>query len=283
MKPLNTLPGSFLNMLRADADVRLKALFFLLVAAALLSGCATNTAAPVPPTRHDVARSIEKVELIYNQEDQLIVTDGGGSGLTGFAGFLGPLAALVAISVDTNSRLTMAARTDQRSKEFTAAVKNSGVTMGLNRQFAERLAARLRDSGREVKLTPFFRATGEHAQMQVQELQPTPGYSTLILRITTSYGAADATSSFKPYVWVEQLLRDEKQSVVGQTLQVADLSEPTYLLYDGLLKDTAGAREGLKRGLDQIVQPAYVSLFGEDEPRKASAAAVTQTAGIDTK
>jgi len=39
----------------------------------------------------------------------------------------------------------------------------------------------------------------------------------------------------------------------------------------------------LKRGLDQIVQPAYVSLFGEDEPRKASAAAVTQTAGIDTK
>jgi len=272
-----------MNMLREDADMRLKTLTFLLVAAALLSGCAANSVAPVPQTRHDATRSIEKVEVIYNAQDQLIVTDGGGSGLTGFAGFLGPLAALLAISVDTNSRLTMAARTDQRSKEFTAAVKNSGATMALNRQFAEQLAARLRDSGREVKLTPFMRATGEHAQMQVQELQPTPGYSTLILRITTTYGAADATSSFKPYVWVEQLLRDEKQSVVGQTLQVADVSEPTYLLYDGLLKDTAGAREGLKRGLDQIVQPAYVEMFGEDVPRKAGAAAVTQTAGIDAK
>jgi len=283
MKLLNTLPRSCMNMLREDADMRLKTLIFLLVAAALLSGCAANTVAPVLQTRNDATRSIEKVEVIYNAQDQLIVTDGGGSGLTGFVGFLGPIAALLALSVDTNSRMTMAARTDQRSKEFTAAVKNSGAPMALNRQFAERLAARLRHSGREVKLTPFMRATGETAQMQVQELQPTPGYSTLILRITTSYGAADATSSFKPYVWVEQLLRDEKQSVVGQTLQVADVSEPTYLLYDGLLKDTAGAREGLKRGLDQIVQPSYVAMFGEDEPHKAGGVAVTQTTGIDAK
>ncbi|QFZ85352.1 hypothetical protein GFK26_22585 [Variovorax paradoxus] len=283
MKLLHTLPRSFKNMPREDADMPLKTLTSLLVAAALLSGCAANSVAPALQTRHDATRSIEKVEVIYNAQDQLIVTDGGGSGLTGFAGFFGPIAALLAISADTGSRMTMAARTDQRSKEFTAAVKNSGATMALNRQFAERLAARLRESGREVKLTPFMRATGEHAQMQVQELPPTPGYSTLILRITTSYGAADATSSFKPYVWVEQLLRDEKQSVVGQTLQVADVSEPTYLLYDGLLKDTAGAREGLKRGLDQIVQPAYVEMFGEEVLHKAGAAAVTQTAGIDTK
>jgi len=283
MELLNPLTRSFMHMLREDADMSLKALISLLVAAALLSGCATSTSQPALQTRHVATRSIEKVELVYNEEDQLIVTDGGGSGLTGFAGFLGPIGALLALSIDTNSRMTMAARTDQRSKEFTAAVKNSGATMALNRQFAERLAARLRDSGREVKLTPFMRATGQLAEMQVRELQPTPGYSTLILRITTAYGASDATSSFKPYVSVEQLLRNEKQSVVHQTTQISDVSEPTYFLYEGLLKDTAGAHEGLKQGLDRIVQQAYVGMFGEDEPRMAGGAEATRTAGLGAK
>jgi hypothetical protein len=227
--------------------------------------------------RYEAARSIEKVELIYNEEDQLIVTDGGGSGLTGFAGLLGPIGAILALTIDTNSRMTMAARTDQRSKEFTAAVRNSGATMTLNRRFAERLAARLRDSGREVKVTPFMRATGQLAEMQVPELRPTPGYSTLILRITTAYGASDATSSFKPFVLVEQLLRNEQQAVVHQTSSFADVTEPTYFLYEGLLKDTAGAHQGLRQGLDRIVQPAYAGMFGDDEPRTVRTA-TTQTA-----
>jgi len=277
MELLNPLTRSFMHMLREDADMSLKALISLLVAAALLSGCATSTSQPALQTRHVATRSIEKVELVYNEEDQLIVTDGGGSGLTGFAGFLGPIGALLALSIDTNSRMTMAARTDQRSKEFTAAVKNSGATMALNRQFAERLAARLRDSGREVKLTPFMRATGQLAEMQVPELRPTPGYSTLILRITTAYSAADATSSFKPFVLVEQLLRNEQQAVVHQASSFADVTEPTYFMYDGLLKDTAAAHQGLKQGLDRVVQPAYAGMFGDDEPRTVRAAS-TQTA-----
>ncbi|MDQ0591345.1 hypothetical protein [Variovorax paradoxus] len=246
-------------------------------------GCAADAARPKLQARQDATRSAAKVELVYNEEDQLIVTDGGGSGLTGFAGLLlGPIGALLALSIDTNSRMTMAARTDQRSKEFTAAVKDSGAAMTLNRQFAQQLAARLRESGREVKLTPFMRATGQAAEMKVPELQPMPGYSTLILRITTAYGAADATSSFKPFISVEQLLRDERQSVVHQTAHTADVIEPTYFSYEGLLKDTAVAHEGLKQGLDRIVQPAYAGMFGGDQPR-AVPAETTRTAGLDAR
>lgn len=279
MKLLHPLSRSFMNMLREDASMSLKTLTPLLVAAALLSGCATNTAQPALQARHEATRAIEKVELIYNVEDQLIVTDGGGSGLTGFAGLLGPIGAILALTIDTNSRMSMADRTDRRSKEFTAAVRNSGAAMALNKKFAERLAARLRESGREVKVTPFMRATGQLAEMQVPELRPTPGYSTLILRITTAYGASDATSSFKPFVLVEQLLRNEQQSVVHQTSSFADVTEPTYFLYEGLLKDTAGAHEGLKQGLDRVVQPAYAGMFGDDEPRTARSAN-TQTAAL---
>ena len=277
MKLLHPLPKSFTNMLRRDACMSLNMLTLLLVAAALLSGCATNTSQPVLKARYEAARSIEKVELIYNEEDQLIVTDGGGSGLTGFAGLLGPIGAILALTVDTSSRMGMAARTDQRSKEFTAALKSSGAAMTLNRQFAEQLATRLRSSGREVKVTPFMRATGQLAEMQVPELRPTPGYSTLILRITTAYSAADATSSFKPFVLVEQLLRNEQQAVIHQASSFADVTEPAYFMYDGLLKDTAGAHQGLKQGLDRVVQPAYAGMFGDDEPRTARSA-TTQTA-----
>lgn len=283
MKLLNPLPRSFMDLLRLDAGMSLQKLMSLLAATALLAGCAADASKPTLQARQDATRSAAKVELIYNEEDQLIVTDGGGSGLTGFAGLLlGPIGALVALTIDTNSRMTMAARTDQRSKEFTAAVRNSGTTMALNRQFAEQLAARLRESGREVKLTPFMRATGPASEMKVPELQPTPGYSTLILRITTAYGAADATSSFKPFVSVEQLLRDERQSVVHQTAHTADVSEPTYFSYEGLLKDTAVAHEGLKQGLDRVVQPAYAGMFGGDQPR-AVPAETTRTAGLDAK
>lgn len=283
MKLLNPLPRSFMDLLRLDAGMSLQKLMSLLAATALLAGCAADASKPTLQARQDATRSAAKVELIYNEEDQLIVTDGGGSGLTGFAGLLlGPIGALVALTIDTNSRMTMAARTDQRSKEFTAAVRNSGTTMALNRQFAEQLAARLRESGREVKLTPFMRATGAASEMKVPELQPTPGYSTLILRITTAYGAADATSSFKPFVSVEQLLRDERQSVVHQTAHTADVSEPTYFSYEGLLKDTAVAHEGLKQGLDRVVQPAYAGMFGGDQPR-AVPAETTRTAGLDAK
>ncbi|EJL71178.1 hypothetical protein PMI12_04426 [Variovorax sp. CF313] len=282
MKLLNLSPRSFTNLLRESAGMSLKTLTPLLVAAALVSGCATDAPPPALQARHDAARSVAKVEIIYNQEDELIVVDGGGSGLTSFAGFLGPIGALLALGIDTNSRMTTADRTDRRSKEFTAAVRNSGVPMGLNSYFAERLAARLRDGGREVKLTPFMRATGKLPEMQVPELQPTPGYSTLILRITTAYGASDATSSFKPIVAVEQLLRDEHQAVLYQASHTSDLSQPTYFRYDGLLNDPAVAREGLRQGLAQVVQPAYAGMFGDDEPRMAHVAA-GRTVGPDPK
>jgi len=98
MKLLNLSPRSFTNLLRESAGMSLKTLTPLLVAAALVSGCATDTPPPALQARHDAARSVAKVEIIYNQEDELIVVDGGGSGLTSFAGFLGPIGALLALA-----------------------------------------------------------------------------------------------------------------------------------------------------------------------------------------
>ncbi|MBT2334677.1 hypothetical protein J7E49_12265 [Variovorax paradoxus] len=260
----------------------MKALVSLL-AAALLAGCAASTPEPAPQVRSDATRSITRIELVYNEQDQLSVMDGGGSAIVGWAGVFGPVGTLVALGVEVGTRATMASRIARRSKEFTAAAKNSGA-IPLNRQFAEQLAARLRTGGREVKLTPAARVDGELAQMQVPGFQPAPGYSTLIVRVTTAYGASDMTSSFKPFVAIEQLLKNEQQAVLYQTTHTSDLEEPAYLVYDGLLQDTAKAQDGLRRGLFQIVQPAYAGMFGEDESSSRLAGAeTTRTAGLDSK
>jgi hypothetical protein len=262
----------------------MKTLVSLLVAAALLAGCATSTTPePAPEVRRDATRSVTKIELVYNEHDQLTVMDGGGSAIIGWAGVFGPVGTLVALGVEVGTRVTMASRLERRTREFTAAVKNSGA-MPLNRQFAEQLAARLRTGGREVKLTPAPRVDGELAQLQPVGFQPTPGYSTLVVRVTTIYSAPDMTSSFKPFVAIEQSLKDEQQAVLYQTTHTSDLEEPAFLAYDGLLQDTAKAQDGLRQGLSRILQPAYAGMFGGDEssPRLADAKP-TQTAGFAPK
>ena len=262
----------------------MKLLVPLLVAAALLAGCATSATQTALQPRPDATRSLAKIELLYNEEDQFTVVDGGGSAIMGFAGLLGPAGTLVSLGFEVGSRATRADRTARRSKEFTAAVKNdSAAAQTLSRQFAEQFAARLRESGREVTLIPAFRVNGPVAEMQALGHRPAPGYSTLTMRITAAYGAPDATSSFKPFVAVEQVLRNEQQAVVHQATHTADLAAPTYYMYDGLLQDVPGAREGLRRGFVQAVQPAYAAMFGEDEPRMPGSGEPTRTAGLDAK
>ena len=269
---------------RPSPQVAMKTLVPLLAAAALLAGCAASTPQTAQQTRPEATRSLAKIELLYNEEDQFTVVDGGGSAVAGFAGLLGPVGTLVALGFEVGSRATLADRKERRSKEFTAAAKNDGAaSASLSRQFAERFAQRLRESGREVKLTPAYRVNGPVAEMQALGHRPTPGYSTLTMRITAAYGAPDATSSFKPFVAVEQVLRNEQQSVVYQATHTADLEEPAYFMYEGLIQDIAGAREGLRRGFAQAVQPAYTVMFGDDEPGRPGSATATRTAGLDAK
>ena len=260
--------------------VAMKTLVFLLAAAALLAGCATHQ--PELQARPEATRSLAKIELLYNEEDQFTVVDGGGSAIVGLAGFLGPVGTLVSLGFEVGSRANLGERNARRSKEFMAALKNdSTAAPSLSRQFAENFAARLRESGREVKLTPAYRVNGPVAEMRALGHRPTPGYGTLTMRITAAYGAPDSTSSFKPFVAVEQVLRDEQQSVVHQATHTADLAQPAYFMYEGLLQDSKGAREGLRQGFAQAVQPAYSVMFGADEPRLAATAEPTRTAGLD--
>jgi len=243
----------------------MNALVALLAAAAvLLSGCAaTRSPEPAPQARHEATRTATRIALVYNDEDLLTVMDGGGSAIVGWAGVFGPVGTLVALGVEVGTRVTRAERIERRTGEFTTRAKQGGA-VPLNRHFADLLAARLRAEGREVRLVPVARVERLDDVLQAPGFAPTPGYHTLVVRITTTYGAADMTSSYKPFVAIEQSLKNENQAVLHQTTHTADLEEPAFLAYDGLLQDTAKAQDGLRRGLSQILRPAYAGMFGGD-------------------
>lgn len=235
----------------------------LFLVAAFAAGCATGPDKAALQARKDATSKLPKIELLYNEQDELAVMDLGGSNMTGMAGLLGPIGLLVAVGVDAGSKLSMAERTEKRSKEFTAAVQKDSPALGLNKQFAEQLADRIRAGGREFKLTPTKRATGALAKMSTPDTPIDPDYAPLTVRITTGYGAKDATSSFQPLITVEyQLKKDEK--VVYQSSFVKRPGEPTYFTYGALLDQRVAARQGLAQGLTSSVDSIYRGLFEFD-------------------
>jgi hypothetical protein len=230
----------------------------------LLSSRGTGPDKAALQARKDATNKLPKIELLYNEQDDLVVMDLGGSNMTGMAGLLGPIGLLMAAGIDASSKLSMAERTEKRSKEFTSVVQKNATGGGLNRQFAEQLASRIRAGGREVKVTPTKRAIGALSKMSTPDTQPSPDYAPLVIRITTGYGAKDATSSFQPFIDIGYQLKNAEKIVVYQSSYVKRPDQPSYFTYDALLTQHAAAREGLVLGLAGAVDSVYRGLFEFD-------------------
>lgn len=240
----------------------MKKLLASIIAAVVLSGCATGPDKAALKAREDALAKISKVEIFYNGKDELVVIDGGGSSMTGMAGLFGPVGMLVALGADAASKLTLAERAEARSKEFTEMIGQGDSAQTLNRQFAEELANRIRAGGREVKTTPIQRKGGDLAISKMPDAQLTPGYAPLFLRITTAYGAKDALSSYRPVIVIDHALKqhDGETSVYQNTFSARD-GEPTYMAYATLLSQSKEAHDGLRRGLLDAADKVYTSVF----------------------
>ena len=239
----------------------MKNLFVLLTVVSVLAGCATapdNSAAL--QARKDTIAAVSKVEIFYNGDDELVVIDAGGSGMAGMGGLFGPIGQLMAIGADAASKLSVAERAEARSKEFTAAVKGGTSPRTLNQQFAEKLATHIQATGREVKITPIPRAKGELA-IAFPEVAVTPGYTALLVRITTGYGAVDALSSYRPTIVIEQSLKNVERRNVYFDIYKADIGEPNYMMYGTLLEQHVAAHEGLRQGLVAVADPVSRRMF----------------------
>lgn len=241
---------------------RMNKFIALFAVAIVLTGCAAGPDKAALQTRKEALTTISKVEIFYNDKDELVVMDGGGSTMAGMAGIFGPVGMLVALGADATSKLTLAERAEARSKEFTALVGKSETAQTLNRQFAEELASRMRAGGKEVKVTPVQRIKGDLASANMPNASFTAGYAPLVLRITSGYGAKDALSRYKPIIVIEQTLkRDGQEKALYRNTFTSPADEPTYMAYSSLLERNKEAHDGLRRAMVNAADAVYQSMF----------------------
>lgn len=240
----------------------MKKLLALLTVVLLLAGCATKPDTAALDSRRAALATMPKIEIFYNDKEELVVIDGGGSSMVGMAGIFGPLGMLAVLGADAASKLTFAERAAARSKEFTALIGKNETAQNLNRQFAEELAARIRGGGKEVKVTPIQRIKGDLGSGNMPDASFTDGYAPLVLRITTGYGATDALSRYRPIIVIEQALkRDGQEKALYQSTFTSPANEPNYLAYSSLLERHKEAYDGLRREMVNAADPIYRSMF----------------------
>ncbi|MDH6590520.1 hypothetical protein M2165_000409 [Variovorax sp. TBS-050B] len=244
----------------------IKRVFSVLTATALLAACASQPRQTAAEAAEPERLSHPRVEIVYNAKPELVVLDTGATPTAGFGGLLGPVGALVAIGVDAASRNNSINQVSSRSKRFQDAVEeSSGGDLALHREYAERLAAAMRATGREVKLTPGGRAVGPARKMDLGGLNPAPGYEVMLLRISTSYVAPGLASDFRPTVVVDYALRDDQLKPITWNSVVSNGGSPSYFTYDDLLKEHKTAYAGLREKLFATVGRVMSNDFPKQE------------------
>lgn len=247
----------------------MKKLISVAIIVALLSGCATQTPAYVMQKKNSrqAIEKIRNVEIFYHADDDYTVVDRGGSGMTGMAGLLGPVGLLVALGADAGSKMTVAERAKERTKEFSSAMRSSLPDGGLNAQFANKLADLLRESGRTVKLTQIERPSGSErlAASTAKNLNLTEDFAPVVLRITAGFGAESATSSYKPFVAAEYVLKNTAGNVLVENRETINNDSKTYMTYQGLLEDHKEAGEMLRKDILLLALVAHKKLFDLSE------------------
>lgn len=240
----------------------------------LVTGCASAPQSK-PVAQNELARKdiekITRVEIFYHPAHYGVM-DLGGSGAAGMSGAFGIFGLMAGLALHANSKLTVVERTEARSKEFTALLKDKG-TPDVNAAQAEYLAELIRKSGREVILTSVKRPTGETPLMDVTTASSSdaatavpvalnqPGTARLILRLTSAYGAESATSSYQSLMITDAVLRDASgKRLVSMELTKKDNGE-TYSTFESLKANADEAALSLNKDAVEQAQQVFHNTF----------------------
>lgn len=267
-----------------------------MLAILLLAGCATS----LKDQNRQAIEQVQRIEIFYNPEEHAVEHRFGedtGRTLMSLSTLMGAAGLLVATAAAYAIEREAAGQSEARTEAFNREARaTAGADM--NREFAEQLAAELRKDGRLVKLTQVARLPGSRPGQRPPEptpepeckggictepaakpvaaydpnvaghgYAPSPGYTPLLLRVTTGYGAPEIVSAYRPVVRVESALVDPANArylVHGRISEAGFEGAVTYLSWDDLLADVPRAREQLRLRLLTQVQGTQAALFAFD-------------------
>ncbi len=233
--------------------------YFLILFLSLLASCAFNKENKKSNDYNTISK-ITKIEIMYHNDDFVII-DGGGSNITGLGSFLGPIGSIAEATAQIVSKSTVSDRASQRSKEFNNTILNNFPEINCSANFVNEFAKKLRENGKEVKITLIDRPHGEFDDSF--KIAPQDGYARIVFRITTGYGAETATSSFNPLIINEYIFIDENNKVLASGNETKKNFGESYFTYQGLLeahkKAVITLQDGLLSTVDTIYKDAFIS------------------------
>lgn len=226
----------------------------------------------------------------------------------GLSGLLGPAGMLVALAGTYAAHSAALDETMPRTRAFNEALALEIAAQDMNAEMAKRMATRLERMGKTVKLTQVPRLPGEKPGLaRAETRQPasnraggplgastlevssmaapvaqskrapvlalsgysvTPGYTPLVLRVTTGYVSPDALSDFRSLAIVEYGLVDPQTGtylVDGKLTSIDRPHGPTYFTWANLLENASAARSQIRKSLFETGEalPALMFDFGK--------------------
>jgi hypothetical protein len=255
-------------------------IFFCVIATALtLSGCVSAPHSAKLFNREKIEET-NKVEVFYNPEEHVVIHDFGiqSHNLMGLTGLLGPVGALVAAGASALATKSALDQAVPRSQSFNKAVASEVASLDMDDEVAQHLAERLESMGKIVKITRVSRLAGSkpgltieqpyaHPELATTGFTPTPGYTPLLLRMTTGYGSPDALTDFRSVAIIEYALVDpnsHRYLVEGKLESIDTPAGPTYFTWLALLQDVSVARSQIRRSLMHTGESVPALIFAFD-------------------
>lgn len=273
-----------------------------------LAGCATRPSdKELNRERIEQSGNVEIFYSREEQIVMHVLGEGTTRTTIGLSGLLGPAGMLVALAGTYAANSAALDETTPRTRAFNEALATEIASQDMNAEMAKRIAMRLERIGKTVKLTQVPRLPGEKPGLAPAETQPvrtrvggplgaspaevnamadpvaptkrapaialsgysvTPGYTPLVLRVTTGYASPDALSDFRSMAIVEYALVDPQTGtylVEGKLTSVDRPHGPTYFSWPELLENASVARTQIRTSLFETsaAVPALMFDFGK--------------------
>jgi hypothetical protein len=226
--------------------------FFSSIFLLSLIGCASAPAVAPVYSSDEIAvfnkrlENIKKVEILYSNDNGIVVLDQGGSGVAGLGGLLGPIGAIAAAAADAASKKNAAERAKTRSVEYAKKVREVLPQYNLSRDYAEAVASKIRSTGREAVIKPLVSERSATDLAKYPELTSVEkGSAAIVIWNNPGFFAESATSAYVASTGIDYYCQDSEgvKIVDGRILRRGAEVSSTY---SNLLDDISNSYQKLR-------------------------------------
>lgn len=238
----------------------IRKLIVIIVAGAILAGCATN-ASTKESNKHQI-QAIKQVQIIYPKKDRFYTSYvGGTTNVAQVSGIFGVLGTLIGTAVDLATVAGTGQQIKNRSEAFTEkAISVNQSPSYMNELVVNKLKAEFEKNGYKVVTKQVELSTDKELPSLIKSGEKIEGYSNLIVNVTSGYYANGLSKPYYPVNVVKYVLLNDNQQLFDGTTGTPNLKK-SYNSYDEIMNDFDNALNTLKTDLEPAGSEVYKRIF----------------------